>query len=79
MKEIFNKIVESLGTAMIARFFACAFLLMAFSRLFPVGFAAFLVAALCALKECLYDDSVNWKDLLADGLGILLGVITMIA
>lgn len=73
-----QKIVAKLGMDKIAHFFACAFLTLAFCRLFPVGFAAFLVAALGALKEYAFDGKADWRDLVADGLGIIVSVILVL-
>lgn len=72
-----KRITARLGMDKLAHFFGSAFLTLAFCRLFPVIFAAMLVAAAGVMKEVL-DDNFHWKDLMADGLGIVLGVIIMI-
>lgn len=77
MRDLYNKIVKFLGIDRITHFFACAFLTLAFCRLFPVAFAAMLVAVVGVMKEIL-DETIDWKDLIADGLGIILGIIIMI-
>ena len=78
MKDLYNKIVQAIGLDKFVHFFACAFLVMAFGRLFPVGFAAFLVTALGALKEYAFDGKADWKDLVADIAGIVISVIIML-
>ena len=78
MKELYDKIIQAIGLDKFLHFFACAFLVMAFSRLFPVGFAAFLVAALGALKEYAFDGKADWKDLIADLAGIVLSVTLLL-
>ena len=77
MREIYDKIVKFLGMDKIAHFLACAFLTLAFCRLFPLAFAAMLVAILGVLKE-IFDNEIDWKDLVADGLGIIVSVIIML-
>lgn len=78
MKELYDKIIQAIGLDKFLHFFASAFLVMAFSRLFPVGFAAFLVAALGALKEYAFDGKADWKDLIADLAGIVLSVTLLL-
>lgn len=78
MKELYDKIIQAIGLDKFLHFFVCAFLVMAFSRLFPVGFAAFLVAALGALKEYAFDGKADWKDLVADLAGIVLSVTLLL-
>lgn len=77
MKDWIKRVIAKIGIDKIAHFFGSAFLTLAFCRLFPVWDAAFLAAALGALKES-FDDKVDWRDLLADGLGIIVSVIIML-
>lgn len=77
MRELYDKIIKAIGLDKILHFFVSAFLTLAFCRLFPVWYAAFLVAALGALKET-FDAKIDWKDLVADGLGIIVSVIIML-
>ena len=74
MREFITNLIQKIGLDKIAHFFACAFLTLAFGHLFHWITGALLTACLGVLKEYLIDKTVDWKDLLADGLGILLAV-----
>lgn len=77
MMNWMQKIVARIGMDKIAHFFGSAFLTLAFCRLFPVIFAAMLVAAAGVMKEVL-DEDFHWKDLVADFAGIVVSVTLML-
>ena len=74
MKELYDKIIKAIGLDKILHFFVCAFLALAFGHMFHWITGALLTACLGVMKEYLLDKTVDWKDLLADGLGILAGI-----
>ena len=74
MKEFITNLIQKIGLDKLTHFFACAFIALAFGHLFHWITGALLTACLAFLKEYLIDKTVDWKDLVADALGILLGI-----
>lgn len=73
----YQKIVSKIGLDKIAHFFVSAFLTLALGHFFHPAVAAAVTLALGSLKEVL-DGKIDWKDLLADGLGTLTGILVLI-
>lgn len=72
-----QKIVAKIGMDKIAHFFGCAFLTLALGRFVHWAIVAGLVLALGVAKE-LWDGVFDWRDILADTLGVALGVVLLL-
>ena len=69
-----QKIVAKIGIDKVAHFAVSAFLTLALGRFIHWAISAGVVLILGVAKE-LFDGTVDKKDLLADGLGVLLATI----
>lgn len=70
----YQKLIQKVGIDKIAHFFGSAFLALALGRFVHWAIAAGVTLALGVAKE-LFDGVVDWKDLLADALGVAFGII----
>lgn len=72
-----QRIVAWVGIDKVAHFAVSAFLTLALGRFIHWAITACVVLALGVAKELL-DGTIDKRDLLADALGVLLGVVIMI-
>lgn len=77
LREKIQKAVISIGMDKIAHFFVCAFLTLAIGHFLHWGMAAGITLVIGLAKE-LIDKNIDKKDLVADALGVLLGVLILI-
>lgn len=74
MRDWIKRVVLKIGLDKIAHFFGCAFLTLAFGHFFNMMIAAAVVLTIGIIKEVI-DGVFDWKDLLADALGIAAATI----
>lgn len=72
-----QKIVAKIGTDKVAHFAVSAFLTLALGRFVHWAITACVVLALGVAKELL-DGTIDKRDLLADTLGVALGVVLLL-
>ena len=72
-----QRIAARIGMDKVAHFAVSAFLTLALGRFIHLAISAGLVLALGIVKELL-DGGIDKGDLLADAIGVLLGVVIMI-
>lgn len=72
-----QRIVTLIGMDKVAHFAVSAFLILALGRFIHLVISVCVVLALGIVKELL-DGSIDKRDLLADAIGVLLGVVIMI-
>ena len=81
MREWVNRVVAKIGMDKIAHFFGSAFLTLAIGRFLHPAIAAATTLSLGLAKEMMDKGSggkLDGKDLVADALGIILGVLIRI-
>lgn len=76
-----DKLIARIGTDKFAHFFGSAFIVLAAGRFLPI-WAALTVAAIADIAKELYDAKKgrkwDWKDILADAIGVTLGAIILL-
>lgn len=76
----FYQLIVKIGTDKIAHFFGCAFVVLALGRFIHPLLAVIVAMALAVAKELL-DASIggrfDWRDLLADSLGIIISSLIL--
>ena len=72
-----QKIVASIGLDKIAHFSVSGLLVFMFDKFLPFLVASILVLTLSVAKEAV-DEKFEWKDLLADILGILVAILIIV-
>lgn len=73
----YQKIEAKIGIDKIAHLFGSAFLTLAFGHFIHWAIASCIVLALGVAKE-LIDVKLEWKDILADALGVAIGVVLLL-
>ena len=82
IRAFYNRLIQRIGIDKVAHFAVSAFLCLAISRFLPVwaGITATMVLGIGKeVYDALTGGKVDWKDLLADTLGVVLAtIVTMI-
>ena len=76
-KAFYQKLIQKVGIDKVAHFAVSAFLVLAIGCFVHIAIAAGCVMAIGFAKE-LIDAKLEWKDLLADALGIVIGVVLLL-
>ena len=78
MKDIYNKFICKIGLDKLLHFFVGAFIVLATGRFLHWTISVCVGLALGLAKELL-DKDFNWKDLLADVIGVAVGAAILLS